>query len=317
MRTCLKILTGLFALIVILMLAFMAFSWAPDRSVAELKPRWAAPPSTFIDVAGLQVHMRDEGPPDDPIPIVLLHGTSASLHTWDGWTDGLKASRRVIRLDLPGFGLTGPFADNDYSTEHYAAFVHAFLDRVGLSRCVIVGNSFGGQIALVATLAKPVRVDRLVLIDSSGYPLAPGSIPWGFRIARLPVLNQIARVTLPRRLVEESIRNVYGDPNRVTPGLVDRYFELTLREGNRQALVDRLKLVPIDAITTRIPEIKKPTLILWGGRDSLIPLEAGHRFTKDIAGSRLIVFDDLGHVPHEEDPVRTLAAARDFLDQRH
>ena len=264
----------------------------------------------------MQVHMRDEGPRDDPVPLVLLHGTSASLHTWDGWADGLKASRRVIRIDLPGFGLTGPYPDGDYTVEHYAKFMHAFLDRLGVTRCVLVGNSLGGQVAIVTALARPARVERLILIDSSGYPMAPDSIPLAFRIARLPVLSRIARVTLPRRVVEESIRNVYGDPARVTPALIERYFELALREGNRAALAERLKQVPIDAIAARIPEIKIPTLILWGGRDRLIPKAAGQRFANDIAGSRLQIFDDLGHVPHEEDPARTVSAAIAFLGEK-
>ena len=314
MSIFLKILATLIGLIVLLLAGFVLMSWQPDRPVAELKARWAPAPSTFVEIAGMRVHMRDEGPREDPVPIVLLHGTSASLHTWDGWAGGLRATRRVIRLDLPAFGLTGPYPNNDYTVEHYAMFMNAFLDQLGVARCVLVGNSFGGQVAMVTLLAKPARVDRLVLIDSAGYPLAPSSIPIGFQIARLPVLNQIARVTLPRGLVEDSVRSVYGDPALVTTALVDRYFELALREGNRQALGERLKLAPFDAITDRIPGIKVPTLILWGGRDRLIPPDAGKRFARDIAGSELKIFDELGHVPHEEDPVRTLAAAMAFLN---
>ena len=316
MRIILKTIAALSLLVIVLLVGFVAAFWAPDRSVAELRECWAPPPSTFVEVAGMQVHMRDEGPRDDPSPIVLLHGTSASLHTWDGWAAGLKSTRRVIRLDLPGFGLTGPYPDNDYTVGHYAAFIHAFLDRLGIPRCVLVGNSFGGQVALVTALARPVRVERLVLVDSSGYPLAPSSIPLGFRIARLPVLNQIARVTLPRRIVEESIRNVYGDPSKVTGALIDRYFELALRDGNRQALAERLKQVLIDAITAQIPAIKVPTLILWGGRDRLIPPETGQRFAGDIVGSRLHIFPELGHVPHEEDAAQTLAVAKVFLEAK-
>jgi pimeloyl-ACP methyl ester carboxylesterase len=309
----LKVAGVLFGVVALLFIGVIAIYWAPDRSVQELKARWAPPPSVFVEVNGMQVHMRDEGVRDDPLPIVLIHGTSASLHTWDGWTDRLKAARRVIRLDLPAFGLTGPFPDNDYALPHYASFMHAFLDKLGVTRCVLVGNSFGGQVAMVTLLARPERVERLVLVDSSGYPLAPASIPIGFRIARMPVLNHLAEIILPRSIVEASTRNVYGDPSRVTPELVDRYFELTLREGNRRALGERMKQIEVDAITSRIPGIKVPTLILWGGRDKLIPLEAGRRFEKDISGSRLQVFDDLGHVPHEEDPARTLAAAMPFL----
>jgi pimeloyl-ACP methyl ester carboxylesterase len=313
LRIAFKSLVGFLVVITLVTIGVVATYWAPDRSVAELSARWAPPPSTFVSVAGMQVHVRDEGPRDDAVPIVLLHGTSASLHTWDGWTAGLAATRRVIRLDLPAFGLTGPYPDGDYSVDRYAAFMRAFLDRMGVSKCVLVGNSFGGHVALATALADPVRVERLVLIDSAGYPMAPASIPLGFRIARIPLLNQFARVTLPRSIVAASVRNVYGDAARVTPEVIDRYYELTLREGNRTALGERIKHIETDVVTSQIPNVKVPTLILWGGRDRLIPLDAGKRFANDIAGSRLIVFDDLGHVPQEEDPARTLAAARDFL----
>ena len=309
---------GLMALICILSAGFITLYWAPDRPVSALRERWAPPPSQFIDVMGMQVHLRDEGLRDDPLPIVLLHGTSASLHTWDGWVAGLVTKRRVIRMDLPGFGLTGPFPDGmndagDYTVAHYVQFIDALLTNLGVTRCILAGNSFGGQIAIATALARPQRVEKLILIDSAGYPLAPASIPIGFRLARIPILNRILEVTLPRSVVEDSARNVYGDPTRVTTKIVDRYFDLTLRAGNRRALVERLKQVSVDALTEQIPNVKIPTLILWGRRDRLIPAEAAERFRRDIVGSRLILFDDLGHVPQEEDPQRTLAAAKEFL----
>ena len=302
---------------------FIAWNWAPDRSVAELSARWAQPPSQFVPLQNMQVHIRDEGPRnsplliegprDDPLPIVLLHGTSASLHTWDGWAAKLKTTRRVIRMDLPGFGLTGPFPDNDYRLQRYSRFVQQLLDQLGVTRFVIAGNSFGGQVALQVTLDRPERITQLILVDSAGYPLAPTSIPIAFQLARLPVINLISTVAFPRDIVEKSVRNVYGDPDRVTPELVDRYYDLTLREGNRAALTKRLEHVGTDDIAARIPQIKVPTLILWGGRDQLIPPDAGRRFARDIAGSELVMFDDLGHVPHEEAPERTLAAVLKFL----
>ncbi|MFM7459943.1 MAG: alpha/beta fold hydrolase [Burkholderiales bacterium] len=292
---------------------FIAWNWAPDRSVAELAARWAQPPSKFIALQNMQVHLRDEGPRNDPLPIVLLHGTSASLHTWDGWVAALKASRRVIRMDLPGFGLTGPFPDNDYRLPRYSRFVQELMDQLGVARFILVGNSFGGQIALQVTLDQPARISQLILVDSAGYPLAPTSVPIAFQLARLPFINRIANIALPRHIVENSVRNVYGDPERVTPELIDRYYELTLREGNRAALTARLEQVNVEEMAARIPQIKVPTLILWGGRDRLIPPDAAQRFARDIAGSELVMFDDLGHVPHEEAPDRTLTAMRKFL----
>jgi pimeloyl-ACP methyl ester carboxylesterase len=219
-----------------------------------------------------------------------------------------------VRLDLPGFGLTGPSADGDYTLESYVRFMRTMLDRLAIERCVLVGNSFGGTVAIVTTLAMRERVDRLVLIDSGGYTLAGVSMPIGFRIANIPLLNRLALVTLPRGVIESSVRNVYGDPTKVAPALVDRYYEITLRAGNRHALVERFRQVPASGIGDQIPNVKVPTLLLWGGRDRLAPPDRAQWFLRDITGSRLVMFDDLGHVPQEEDPQRTLAAVKPFLD---
>ena len=293
-------------------------AWAPDRPVQELAARWAKHPSQFRAIAGMQVHLRDEGPRDDPVPLLLLHGTSASLHTWDGWTRELAARERVIRVDLPGFGLTGPFPHDDYSIERYVEFIAALLDLLGLDQVVIAGNSFGGQVAWESALQMPRRVAALVLVDAAGYPFTPESIPLGFRLARYPALNPLTERLLPKSMVRASLRNVYGDPARVDDALVERYYELTLRAGNRRALGLRFAhVMPTDERARRIAMITQPTLILWGGRDRLIPLESGHRFAHDIHGSRLLIFDDLGHVPHEEGPAETVAVVRDFLAGLH
>ena len=299
-------LLALFALAV-------GLNWAPDRPVETLMARWAQPPSAFIDVRGLKVHVRDEGPRDDPAPLMLIHGTSSSLHTWEGWVAAFKGERRVITMDLPGFGLTGPNARDDYRTAAYVSFVIDLLDTLAVKKCVLAGNSLGGEIAWQVAVAAPGRVERLILVDAAGYPLQSQSIPIGFRIARTPGLNRIMEFTLPRSLVASSVRNVYGDAARVTPELIDRYEALTLRSGNRHALVRRFEQSDFGADAARIATIRQPTLILWGGRDRLIPVDNARRFEHDIAGSRLVIFDDLGHVPQEEDAARTAAAVRDFL----
>lgn len=313
MKTVIKISDDSLGAIAVLFVMVIAASCAPDRPVAALRDRWAPPPSVFVAVTGMNVHLRDEGPRDDTAPLVLLHGTSSSLHTWEGWAQALKGQRRVIRFDLPGFGLTGPAPDGDYTIETYVRFMTAMLDTLGVQRCVLAGNSFGGRVAWETALAMPGRIDKLILVDAGGYPPQSTSVPIGFRIAQTPVLNRLMEVTLLRRHVESSVRNVYGDPGKVTPELVDRYFEITLREGNRRALVQRFKQAPQGATAYRIPELKLPTLILWGGRDRLHPPTDAERFRHDITGSQLVMFDDLGHVPHEEDPVRTVTAVKQFL----
>jgi pimeloyl-ACP methyl ester carboxylesterase len=294
----------------------IAATWAPDQPVEALKPRLAPPPSQFIALQGMQVHLRDEGPRSDAVPIVLLHGTSASLHTWEGWVQALKDKRRVIRVDLPGFALTGPNPQNDYSTEAYVDFVRALVDQLGLKRFVLGGNSLGGQIAWSAAAAMPERVDRLILVDASGYPAEllsqKQSIPLAFRLAHMDAMQPLAQRTLPRGVVEASLRNVYGDPSKVTPELVDLYYALALREGNRAALHRRLHQ-GYTADVRQLKTLRQPTLILWGGRDRLTPMEFAQWFDRDIPDSRLVVFEDLGHVCHEEDPQRTVAEVKKFL----
>lgn len=314
MRMVVRVLAGFLAIIVLVSAILVAVSWAPDRSVAELSPRWATAPSVFLDVDGMQVHLRDEGPRDDAMPIVLLHGTSASLHTWEGWVASLKGQRRVISMDLPGFGLTGPMVDGDYRMARYVQFLTALLDKMGVQKVVLAGNSFGGRLAWEMAVAHPDRIGQLILVDAAGYPTPSVSVPIGFRIAQIPVLNTLMEVTLPRNMVESSVRNVYGHPEKVTPELVDRYYDLTLRAGNRAALVERFRQAPTGEGANNIHTIKVPTLILWGGRDRLFPQENGERFRKDIAGSRLVVFPELGHVPHEEDAAATVATVRQFLE---
>lgn len=295
----------------------LALSRAPDLPVEALVARWAPPPSDFVDLKGQLVHLRDEGPRDDPAPIVLVHGTSASLHTWEGWTRALKAQRRVITFDLPGFGLTGPFtgsyAPDDYRGDAYARFVLDLLDHLKLQRVVLGGNSLGGEVAWRAAALAPARVERLILVDASGPDFTPESLPVGFLMARVPVVRWVTRYVLPRELVALSLVNVYGNPDKVTPALVDRYFELTLRAGNREALGLRLQQLERGEHVGRLDALTQPTLILWGGRDRLIPPVVAAEFERRIRGSRRVVFDELGHVPHEEDPERTVQAVKAFL----
>jgi pimeloyl-ACP methyl ester carboxylesterase len=295
--------------------AYLAANRVPDQPVEALISKWAPPPSQFVDVAGMSVHLRDEGRRDDPAPVLLLHGTSSSLHTWDGWTSQLAGTRRVVRFDLPGFGLTGPVPDGNYTIENYARVTIAVMDKLGIRRAVLGGNSMGGYVAWATAVLYPDRVAALALVDSAGYPFESESVPIGFRIARTPVVNRLMEDVLPRRIVESSVRNVYGDPSKVTPELVDRYFDLLTRAGNRGALARRFEQTEPGALSRRISELHMPALILWGGRDRLIPPALAERFHREIKGSELVIFDALGHVPHEEDPEATVAAFARFLSR--
>jgi pimeloyl-ACP methyl ester carboxylesterase len=159
---------------------------------------------------------------------------------------------------------------------------------------------------------------KLILIDPGGYPVISKSVPIAFKLAKIPVLNKFLTYITPRFLVRASIENVYFDKSKVSDSLVNRYFDLTLRKGNRKAIVDRLKVSTTLTNGTKthdnIKKIKQPTLIIWGSDDQLIPVENGYKFKNDITNSKLIVMQQTGHVPMEEKPLISLNFAIDFIN---
>ena len=294
---------------------FVKMHSVDDIPVEQLTSKWMYKTSSFVDVNGLRVHVSDEGANNSAVPIVLIHGTGASLHTWDGWVSELKNERRVIRFDLPGFGLTGPEPDNNYTIEQYTNYVVGILDSLGVSEAIIAGNSLGGYIAWATAVRYPNRVSKLVLVDASGYPYEAESVPIAFKLSQNKLAKLLLKNFIPKFVIRSSVENVFGNPALVTDYLVDRYYELTLREGNRAAIKERFVQTQPGELRKLLPKLTIPTLILWGAKDKLIPLKLGKRFEKDIPNSSLIIFDELGHVPHEEAPQITVSPVLDFINE--
>lgn len=307
-------LSLLLLLVILGAYAYLQFAFSePDRPLEDLTQRWAKAPSQFLTISGMQVHYRDEGPKDDPVPIILVHGTSASLHTWDGWTEALSEHHRVIRFDMQGFGLTGPHPESKYRIEDYAETLIELMDVLNIDSATVAGNSLGGYVAWSAAVLYPERVAKLVLVDSSGYPFESNSVPIAFRIYRSSLLKFLFGNIMPRSVVRSSVENVYGNPDKITEDLVDRYFELATREGNREALAKRFEQTKSGILANRVSELTQQTLIIWGEQDHLIPISVGHRFNREIPNSHFVSFSDLGHVPHEEDPKATVRVVEQFI----
>jgi pimeloyl-ACP methyl ester carboxylesterase len=313
MKRIIKYFKIFFVSLVAIILTVLVLFGRSDKSLDELKAKYANAASAFIKVDGMDVHYRDEGNTADSLPIVLLHGTGASLHTFDAWTTILKNEKRVIRMDLPAFGLTGPFPHRNYSIDKYITFIHHFLLAKGITKCVLGGNSLGGQIAYRFTINHPQMVDKLILIDAAGYPLESKSVPIAFRIATIPFLNKTLAYITPRFLIKQSVENVYSNKSKVSDTLVDRYFELTLRAGNRQAFVDRMIQAFDSSTILLIKNIKQRTLVLWGEQDLLIPLKSAYRFHYDLPNDTLVILKNAGHVPMEEIPEESIAVVLIFL----
>ncbi len=303
-----RILKWTGALLAVL-LVLVALGVRRDRPAAEVEARRAGPLSRFVTVDGLRIHHRDRG--SGPA-VVLLHGSNASLFTWEGWTQSLEKDHRVIALDLPGHGLTGPDPKGRYSASEMAEVVERFLAQLGVARATVAGNSMGGNVAWHLALLHPARVEKLVLVDAVGFPREE-PMPLALRLQGSPFFGRVARHVTPRFMIARSVREVYGDPSRVTPALVELYEDLILREGNREATRLRLGSAADDGLEKRLPEIRVPTLILWGSLDRWILPKYGERFHGAIAGSTLVTLDGLGHVPMEEDPQASVEPVRQFL----
>ncbi len=296
-----------------IILLLIVLSWlaiTPDIPANNIEAKYTNEQSRFIDINGLRVHYRDEG---SGIPLVLLHGTAASLHTWEGWTEALKTDYRVIRMDLPAFGLTGPNAAQDYSSTAYTKFLDAFLTALEIDSCYLAGNSLGGRIAWEYCWRYPGKVRKLILVDAAGYRLPGDPEPsLGFRLARMPFLSNVVRFFTPRSLMEKSLMEVYGDDTKITPELIDRYYNMMRREGNRDAFIARARHEFVDN-TAKIASIDIPTLLMWGDGDIWIPLTHAEKFREDLPNATLIVYKGVGHIPMEELPEQTVADAKIFL----
>ncbi len=301
----------LYALIILLIVLIKGAIYS-DISVEELKKEYANEYSKFIEINEMQVHFRDEG---DGFPIVLVHGTASSLHTWDAWTNELKKTNRVIRMDLPAFGITGPNKNADYSIESYTTFLHSFVEKLNLEKFHLAGNSLGGNIAWNYAAEHPAKVEKLILVDASGLPTnkEPPAI---FKMAKTPVLRSLFLYVTPKMLITKNIKEVYADDDKVTDELVTRYHKMALRAGNRQAFIDRAKTdFKLDAKinTDRLKSIQTPTLLIWGAKDLWIPLDNGKRMNRILVNSKLEVLENSGHVPMEENPKESLELLKNFL----
>jgi pimeloyl-ACP methyl ester carboxylesterase len=309
-----KFLIGIVILIAALAAAFWYFS-TPDIPRATLEAKYATPPSQFIMLPdGARAHVRDRGPKDAPV-LVLLHGSNASLFTWEPWSKSLSDHYRVVSLDLPGHGLTGAVPNHDYSGEGMVKFVVEVADKLGLQTFALGGNSMGGGVAARFAEEHPDRLTALILVDAAGMPVKMGDkIPLAFQIARMPVVNQLVLHITPRNLAKEGLEKAIVHKEVITDAMIDSYWEFARMDGTRQATLDRFATPWDTYVRDHIKAITMPTLILWGEQDGLIPVEAAHKFHDAIPNSELVIYPKTGHIPMEEVAAQSAGDVRHFLD---
>ena len=285
------------------------WAWTPDKSLDELEATYLRSKADYLDVAGLRLHVRDDGPRDAPV-IILLHGLASSLHTWEPWAADLSAQYRVIRYDQPGFALTGPDPSGDYSDDRGVAVLGALMDRLGVGEAVLAGNSMGGKIAWKFAAAHPERVRALVLISPDGFA-SPG-FQYG-KAPEVPMIMNLMTYVLPKAMLRASLEPAYANPKRLTDKTVDRYYDMLIAPGVRSAIIDRMKQTILVDPVPLLKQVRCPVLLLWGEKDGMIPVANAQDYLKALPDARLSPLSDLGHVPFEEDPQTSLKPVRDFL----
>jgi pimeloyl-ACP methyl ester carboxylesterase len=288
-------------LIAVLLIAGFAIGYTPDSDPAAMKAKYGSASSQFIDVGGgLKMHIRDEGKRDGPV-LVLLHGSNASLQTWEPWVAQLGSTYRVISLDQIGHGLTGGNPTNDYSPKAFVDTLDAALTKIGVNKFALAGNSMGGGIAVHYALAHPEKLSALILVDAGGAPNSePKSTPIGFKVARMPVIKELVRYITPRSIIEKSMHQTLANDEIIDERMIDRYWELLRYPGNREATGYRFAMtrIPFDAAV--LGKVAIPTLVMWGKEDQLIPVSAADWFTHAIPGAKEIIYPGIGHIPMEE-----------------
>lgn len=297
---------------------FLLLLFRSDIPSEEIEQKYATPQSHVIKIDGINVHVRIMGEGD---PIFLLHGGFSSLHTWDAWQQELSPYFLTISLDFPGHGLTGPDEEKRYSLIDYSQLVLRLSEKLNLDKFHLAGNSMGGAVAMQIASTRPDKVLSLNLIDASGAPRHENRSLSGeepkqneariFKLAKNPFFSSILLKCTPKFLFAMNMQQVYFDPDKITERAITRYYELMLRAGNRQATLDRLGAARESRID--FDRLTMPTLILWGKEDSWIPVTQAYSLEKAISGSKLIVFDDTGHVPMEEIPKESVTKYLSFL----
>ncbi len=283
--------------------------WTPDKPRSELQARYLAAPADLVRVGPWRLHVRDSGPKDAPA-VVMLHGFGASLHTWEVWAQALSATHRVIRLDLPGNGLSEPDPSNDYTDARSTALVLALMDQLGVARASFVGHSIGGRMAWTLAARHPERTARLVLVAPDGFA-SPG-FEYG-KAAEVPAVLGAMRYVMPKAVLRMNLAPAYADPAFLTDELTTRYHDLMLAPGGRDAMLQRLQQTVLTDPRPMLATIAAPTLLVWGGADAMIPVANAQDYLRAVKGSQLVTLPGVGHLPQEEAAQASLQAVEGFL----
>ena len=296
-------------LILAVVIAYGLWSWR-DIPMATLEARYQLPASEYMDVDGVRMHYTDQG--RGPV-VLLLHAQFGSLFGWEPWVEALKNDYRVVCLDLPGHGLTGNDPERIYTPARTLELLTGFVEQAKLGRIHIGGTSAGGSAALRYAAANPERVQSLVL-------LSPGIIEGRERSGQgIPAPARILEYVTPRGLTASLLRRDYGDPDKVTDELIDRWHDLWRGEGHRAAMLDRMDQNDSSDLEAVTHAVRAPVLLLWGGANERADVAQADEVLELLENGNarsvmLKIYPGVGHMAVQEAGSEIAPDVRRFLD---
>jgi pimeloyl-ACP methyl ester carboxylesterase len=307
-----KTIRVIFLLIVFMLSIFIMAFWHSDLKTSFLEQKYTDSSSQFIHVEGDRIHFRDTGNPNGPV-IVFIHGFGASLHTWQDWSNSLGQDYRVIRFDLPGFGLTGPDVQGNYSDDRTNEIILGLMQRLKVQKIVLVGHSIGGRIAWYFAAKHPELIAKLVLIAPDGFE-SPG-MSYG-KAPQIPSYMNAMEYIFPEFIFKQNLEFAYTDKNLLTDPLFNRYYELALYPGNRKAMLERMRQTVLKDPHLYLKDIHCPVLLLWGVNDRMIPIDHAKDYLVLMPQAKLQRVPNIGHLPQEEDWAIALQFLKDFIKEK-
>lgn len=264
-----------------------------------------------------KIHYQDWGNMDDEV-IILLHGAFSSSHTFDSWADRLvNSGYRVIAMDLPYFGLSSGFDDQITSYRRSAEVLHFLVSTLGINTFHLAGNSLGGAVAWYYTAVHGEYVSSLLLLDAI-YPsiISPNETEKSW-ILSIPLVTDFLATLSPKFMLKSILESAYADPSLLNSMVVDRYYDLLLREGTRKSILTSIsEPLSQEEAELLLLDIEAPVYLMWGQEDTWIPVEYAYDFIEllSIPNNRIFIYPNLGHVPMEENPISTFSDYLSLLE---
>ncbi|MEO1304290.1 MAG: alpha/beta hydrolase [Pseudomonadota bacterium] len=312
-----RTLAVLLTIVAVLAAGWLALRRA-DIPYDTLETIYSVPDTQFMTLDdGLKVHFTDTGP-QDRAAMVLVHGFSASLHTWEAWKTDLELDYRVITLDLPGHGLTRAEDPSAAKIERFADVIHEVTQDLGVDTFTLAGNSMGGNTAWSYALKYPETLDGLILVAASGWPDEEGEgedSPFIFTLLSNPLARMVMKDLDMTSFTRSGLESSYTDPTFVTDELVERYVALSRAPGHRETLLAIMAGERVQATPETMSTIQVPTLVMWGRDDNLVPVSGAQKFADTIDGAQLIIYENIGHLPQEEHAAQSIEDVREFMTE--